>query len=145
MHLRPLLLGSLFVGCSTALVDDVRDLEREVLAAEDAYVAAELARDADALDRLVDDRFVYNGSDGTTSDKDALIRSVLGLSMTDQQITERSVVVDGDLAVVFGTTALRFEPPDAEVRTSTSRYTAVYVNRRGSWKMLALHMSPRLP
>ena len=60
-----------------------------VLAAEDAYVAAELARDEVALRHLVDDRFVFNSAHGTTSDKEALIGGVLAMHMVGQTISER--------------------------------------------------------
>jgi len=117
----------------------------QVLAAEDAYVAAEVARDKAALERLVDDRFVLNQSDGTTSDKAALIDAVLGMNMVGQTITERSVLLEGDVAIVFGTAELRFAPsqPGGEASSSLLRYTATYVRREGTWRMLALQMMKR--
>jgi ketosteroid isomerase-like protein len=145
MSLSRLAAACAVLACTPAGDGAVADSERQVLAAEDAYVAAELARDEAALRRLIDDRFTYNASDGTTSDKDALIRSVLGLHMTEQTITERSVAVEGNIAVVFGTTFMTFHPPDADERSSHLRYTSVYVKRDGGWRMLALHMSPRVP
>lgn len=117
--------------------------EERVLAAEDEYVAAEIAGDEAALRRLVDDRFVLNGGDGTTSDKEALIRGVLGMNMTGQTITERSVLVDGDLAVIFGTAGLRLQNDEGAERVSELRYTSVYVKRQDQWRMLALQMAPR--
>jgi ketosteroid isomerase-like protein len=117
--------------------------EAQVLAAEDAYVAAEINRDASALDRLVDDKFVYNAADGTTSGKEELIRSVLSMNMTDQTISERMVVVEGDVAVIFGTAELRFEGTGEAPRLSKLRYTSVYIKRSGQWRMLALQMQPR--
>ncbi|MBK7080549.1 MAG: nuclear transport factor 2 family protein [Betaproteobacteria bacterium] len=41
-----------------------------VLAAEDEYVAAEVGRDEATLRRLVDDRFLFNTSRGTTTGKE---------------------------------------------------------------------------
>ena len=122
------------------------DVEKQrVLAAEDAYVAAEVNRDEPALQRLVDDHFVSNSAAGTTSGKEELIRTVLSMGMTGQTISERSVVVDGDLAVVFGTTELQFHTPGEQERVSRLRYTSVYVKRDDAWRMLALHMQPRAP
>lgn len=40
--------------------------EQHVLATEDAYVAAEVSRDEAMLRKLIDDRFVFNSSRGTT-------------------------------------------------------------------------------
>ena len=119
--------------------------EQRVLAVEDEYVSAELNRDEAALRRLVDDRFLLNSSNGSSSGKEALIRSVLGMNMTGQTITERTVMIEGDLAIIFGTAELRLEAPGRDERISVLRYTSVYVRRQGHWRMLALHMAPRSP
>jgi len=120
-----------------------QDEERRVLAAEDAYVAAEVSRDEAALRRMVDDRFVFNSSDGTTSGKDELIAEVLKMAMIGQTIRERSVLIDGDIAIVFGTADLKFAGPDNTESRSSLRYTSTYVNRQGQWRMLALQMQKR--
>ena len=120
-----------------------RDDERRVFAAEDEYVAAEASRDEAALRRLVDDRFVLNSSNGTTSGKDELIAEVLKLAMIGQTIRERSVLIEGDIAIVFGTADLKFAGPDNAESLSSLRYTSTYVNRQGQWRMLALQMQKR--
>lgn len=117
--------------------------EQRVLATEDEYVAAELTRDEATLRRLVDDRFVYNSGKGTTSGKEELIKNVLGMAMTRQTLTERSVLMEGDVALIFGTTELRFAVPGQEDSVSTLRYTSTWVERQGEWRMLALQMQPR--
>jgi hypothetical protein len=116
-----------------------------VLAVEDAYVAAELARDEAALRRLVDDRFIFNSGTGSTSGKEALIEGVLAMHMVGQTISERSVLVEDHLALVFGTTEMRFAAPGEPETTSTLRYTATYVRREGAWRLLALQMQRRAP
>jgi len=116
-----------------------------VLATEDAYVAAELARDEAALRRLVDDRFAFNSSHGTTTDKEALIESVLAMHMVGQTISERSVLVEDHVALVFGTTELRFAGPGEPETKSTLRYTSTFILREGAWRLLALQMQQRTP
>ena len=120
-----------------------QDEERRVFAAEDEYVAAEVSRDEAALRRMVDDRFVFNSSNGTTSGKDELIAEILKMAMIDQTIRERSVLIDGDIAIVFGTADLKFARPDNTESLSSLRYTSTYVNRQGQWRMLALQMQKR--
>jgi len=122
-----------------------QDEERRVFAAEDEYVAAEVSRDEAALRRLVDDRFVFNPSNGTTSGKDELIAEVLKMAMLGQTIRERSVLIDGDIAIVFGTADLKFAGPGNTESLSSLRYTSTYVNRQGQWRMLALQMQKRAP
>jgi ketosteroid isomerase-like protein len=97
------------------------------------------------LRRLVDDRFVLNTNRGATSGKEELIQSILAMHMVGQSIRERSVLIEGDIAIVFGTAELRFAVPGKAESTSTLRYTATYVKRQGHWRMLALQMQPRAP
>lgn len=117
--------------------------EDGVLAAEDAYVAAEVSRDEAALRRVIDDAFVYNSSAGTTSGKDALVQNVLQMNMVGQTIRERTVHVEGSFAIVYGTADLRFARPDGTESVSSLRYTSVYVKRDEGWRMLALQMQAR--
>jgi hypothetical protein len=76
--------------------DSLTTEERQVLATEDEYVAAEVSRDEPTLRRILDDRFVHNSNDGTTSGKEDLINAVLGMNMTNQIISERTVLLEGD-------------------------------------------------
>jgi hypothetical protein len=116
---------------------------QRVLAAEDEYVAAELARDEAALHRLVDDRFAFNTSRGTITAKEAFIRGVMEMNMVGQTISERSVLMEGNVALIFGTAELRFASPGKPETISTLRYTSTYINRQGQWRMLALQMQQR--
>ena len=125
--------------------DSISSEEQRVLAVEDEYVAAEINRDEATLRRIVDDRFVLNSNDGTTSGKTELIKTVLGWKMTGQTITERTVLVDGDTAVIFGTAELRFASDTGEDTKSLLRYTSTYVKRQGQWRFLALQMARRTP
>ena len=63
--------------------------------------------------------------------------------MVGQAISERSVLIEGDTALVFGTTELRLAVPGKEDAISTLRYTATYVKRDQQWRMLGLQMQPR--
>jgi ketosteroid isomerase-like protein len=149
-----LLVGSLalavlgpLTGCAQPMpaTSALQDEEQRVLAVEDEYVAAEVRRDAAALRRLIDDRFVFNSSQGTTSGKEALIQSVLEMAMVGQTLRERSVLVEGDIAFIFGTTDLQFAAPGKAPSLSSLRYTSTYVKRQGQWRMLALQMQQRAP
>lgn len=119
--------------------------EQTVLAAEDEYVAAELSRDEAGLRRRVDDRFVFNSSRGVTTNKEELIQGVLAMAMVGQTVRERSVLVEGNIAFVFGTADLRFAVPGKPESVSSLRYTSAWVKRQGQWRMLALQMQQRAP
>jgi len=116
---------------------------QRVLAAEDEYVAAEVARDEPALRRLVDARFVRVRSDGATSGKEELIQGVLRLRMAKQSLRERSALVEGNFAVVIGTADIWFAQAEGQDKLSTLRYSSTYIRREGEWRMLSLHLAPR--
>ena len=89
--------------------------------------------------------FSFNTSKGTVTGKEEFIQNVLKLRMVDQKIRERSVLVEGNVAVIFGTADLRFANPGKDDVLQSLRYTSTYVKRDGRWKMLALQMQPRAP
>ena len=117
--------------------------EQRVLATEDAYVAAEVRRDEAVLRKLVDDRFVYNSSQGTTSGKEELIQRVLRMSMVGQTLRERSVLLEGNIAFIFGTADLRSASSEKPETMSSLRYTSAWMKRDGQWRMIALQMQLR--
>jgi ketosteroid isomerase-like protein len=117
--------------------------EKAVLAVEDDWTRAEVACDEATLRRVLDDRFVFNSNTGQISGKEELIRNILGGRMKGQTVTERTVLVHGDTAVVCGTAELRFQSAGEEETISVLRYTATYVKRGADWRALALHMAKR--
>lgn len=119
--------------------------EQRVLDTEDEYVAAEVNRDEATLRRLIDDRFVFNTSTGVTSGKEELIQSILTMNMVGQTVRERTVLIEGNIAIVFATADLRFAAEEGPETLSSLRYTATYVKRDGQWRMLALQMQQRKP
>ena len=117
--------------------------ETALLAVEDAWINAEIERDEATLRRVIDERFVLNSNNGQTSGKEALIEGVLSWNMTGQTITERSVLVDGNSAMIFGTTEFRFTSEGSEETSSLMRYTTMYLKRNGKWRAIGLHMAKR--
>lgn len=93
--------------------------------------------------RCIDDEFVFNSSDGTTWGKEELIQSILEMNMVGQTLRERSVLIEGKVALTFGTADLHFASPGIPETISSLRYTSAYVKRDGVWRMLALQMQQR--
>ena len=137
------------IGISSLAIAEVTpglsptDEEAAVIRAEDDWIQAEINNDEATLRRVIDDRFVFNSNDGVTSGKEDLIESALNWNMTGQKITERTILLDGDTAVIFGTTELRFASTDGEDTVSLLRYTTTYVKRDKQWRAIALHMARR--
>jgi ketosteroid isomerase-like protein len=117
------------------------------VAIEDEYVVAEVNRDEAALRRILDDRFLWNRSNGSTTGKEAYVQGIMSdsFSLVGQTIRERSLLLQGDVAFVFGTADLRFARGRQPETTSSLRYTAAYVRRDGRWRMLVLQMQGRSP
>jgi ketosteroid isomerase-like protein len=139
------------LGCSaqgaaeSAAVQSHSDDDAAVIATEDEWVGAESARAQTTLRRLIDNQFVFNSNTGRTSGKEALIENVLRANMSGQTISERSILLYGDTAVVFGTAEIRFASPGEEETVSRPRYTSTYLKRAGQWRAIALHMARRTP
>ena len=115
--------------------------EQQVIATETEWVQAEVHRDAAVLERVLDDRFLVNSSTGKLSDKATVIADVLGWKMTSQTITDRTVVVDGNTAIVYGTANFTFAVEGKDDEVSAGRYTTTYIKRDGQWRALALQMT----
>jgi len=131
------------LATASSAAAELSALEREVLAAEDAYVAAEVGRDLPVLQRMIDERFTFNRSDGTTTGKAELIEGVMGMRMAGQEITDRTVIVEGNVGLIFGSCDIRFVGDDGTETVGRYRYTSAYVKRDGEWKFLALQMTGR--
>jgi len=124
-------------GSSTPGPDD----EQQVIATESEWVQAEIHRDAAVLERVLDDRFLVNSRNGGPRNKASVITDVLGWTMISQTITDRTVLVDGDTAIVFGTANFRFAVEGKADEVSAARYTTTYIKRDGRWRALALQMT----
>jgi hypothetical protein len=115
--------------------------EQQVIAIETAWVDAEVQRDDAVLDRVLDDRFLVNSGKGVPRNKASVIADVRGWTLVAETITDRTVLVDGDTAIVFGTASFRFAVDGKDDEVSAARYTTTYVKRDGRWRALALHMT----
>lgn len=116
--------------------------EQTVAALEDEWLAAEVKQDEPTLRRVIGDRYTVNRSNGTTYGKEQYIADILSEdAMSSAWITERTVLVDGDTAVTFGTVNVVDPPVDGKDPPPRSgRYTLVYVKRDGQWQALAFHI-----
>jgi len=115
--------------------------EQQVIAVETEWVDAEVRHDEAVLDRVLDERFLVNSSKGVPRNKASVIADVRGWNLVSETITDRTVLVDGNTAIVFGTATFRFAVEGRVDETSAARYTTTYIKRDGRWRALALHMT----
>ena len=148
-------LGVLFVilaCCAAALTASTEpknsksvprpDAKQEVLDLGKEWVAAEIKQDKTTLQRILDDKFVASFGSGKPYDKEAFIKLITSgdADPTESQtLTDESVIIDGDTAVVVGTDTDRGTEKRVAY-TKVYRYTVTYIRRKGHWIVLAEHL-----
>jgi ketosteroid isomerase-like protein len=118
------------------------DAKKQVLDLEKEWVAAELKHDATKLQRILDDKFVFSYGSKKAADKAAYIKEFTDgdIDPTESQtLSDESVIVDRDTAVVVGTDTASGTEKGSAYRV-VFRYTVTYVHRQGHWLALAEHL-----
>src|SRR5258706_10326439 len=122
--------------------DDLSAAKQQVLDLEQEWVAAEHNHDAAALQHILDDKFVASLGAKNPYDKEAFIKEIVSgdVDPTESQtLTDRTVIIDHDTAVVVGTDTER-GTRNGRAYTAVYRYTVTYIRRNGSWVALAEHL-----
>ena len=122
------------------------DIRVGVLASDEAFFEALLAADPTALaDLLTDDFVIVDVMSGGVTDRAALLDAVASgvLRFVDivRDSAEASVRTRAGVAVVVGRTemTMRFGP---DTVTAGSRYTHVFVEESGRWRLLSAQGTP---
>ena len=113
-----------------------------ILEHEDALRQAQLHGDVEALDRLLDDALVFTTLEGTIVGKadDLDIHRSGRLRVTRMDPADRHIVHLGNTVVV----SVRMEAEatfDGVWARNALRYTRVWHERSGEWRVVAGHMS----
>lgn len=106
------------------------------------WVTAENEHDAAALDRILDDQFISTYGGGKPARKKAFIASLTkgkADPKQSQSLTDETVVVDGDTAILVGTNIFH-RTDGAKPDGLALRYTITCVRRHGRWVALAEHI-----
>jgi hypothetical protein len=114
-----------------------------VLELERQWVVAEEKRDEGALRRILDDKFLatFNAA-SKPYDKESFIRGILKADVDptqSQTLTDETVIVDRDTAIILSTDTLRGTKNGAAY-TKVARGTVTYIRRNGRWVALAEHL-----
>jgi ketosteroid isomerase-like protein len=106
------------------------------------WVRAENEHDAAALERILDDQFITTSGAGKPGNKEGFIKSLTAGKADPRQsqsLTDESVVVDGDTAVVVGTDTFH-RTDGAKPDGLALRYTITFIRRNARWTALAEHI-----
>jgi len=118
--------------------------EQQLHAVQRAWVNAEIHRDAAALRRILDPRFIFTYAAGAPMRRDGFIHALVsGKSrMLSQTLGDTTIVVDRDTAIVAGLDTIE-STHDGKIYTNVYRFTVTYVRRHGRWVALAEHLVRR--
>jgi hypothetical protein len=118
------------------------DAKQQVLDLGKRWVAAECKNDGATIRRILDDKFIASFDAGKPYDKEAFIKHIVAGDVdptATQTLTDETVLIDQDTAVVIGTDTSR-GAEDGKAYTVVYRYTVTYIRRRGHWLALAEHL-----
>jgi ketosteroid isomerase-like protein len=118
--------------------------QREVLAVEQAYIAAHLQRDTVALDRILADDFTFR-SCGRSADKEQRLALVADpdFAFTNIETEPTSVIVDGDRAYINGRARVwvrRNALSEEEAVSPWYEYTRAFEQHEGRWQMVSVQV-----
>ena len=100
--------------------------ESELIALSDAWIEAEVRHDTEALERLLDERFMATLSSGKTIDRAAFIDLIRKSDIKPFQVSNETIHVHGDTAVVIAVNAKR-----------TVKFTWVAVKKDQRWRVVS--------
>ena len=125
--------------------DQRRNVEQAIRRLDDQRIQAQVHADATTLDRIYADDFIGVGPSGTVRTKPQVIADFTSGSLKFQSITtgEVQVRVYGNTAVETGLSTMTGQDKGKDVPRDT-RFTRVWVNRRGRWRLVANHYSIRI-
>ena len=115
--------------------------EQKVLLVEQDWINAEVRHDEAELNRVIDEQFIVNSGNSKPATKADVIASVLNWNMVAQTLTNQTVLVDGDTAIVMGTAHFTTAVEGKDNAESAAHYTTTYIKRDGQWRALALQMN----
>lgn len=144
-----LLISSCRLDVSTDKKDSLNTetiTEKEALDLLHRWTEAYLQGDADALENILDDSWLYSGSaDGKTTNKHATIEEFSSADYKFEDITYENLEVDlyGAIAVVRGSETMVIVGNSGKDTTQLSlRFTDVYQKKDGEIRAISTHSSP---
>jgi ketosteroid isomerase-like protein len=128
--------------CTASLYSQDKNIEKEIKALEQTEVKAVLEKDSTTLLKLWDENFVVNApanivvfAGKTTLDRPVLKQARAGFTREVEQIIVRDNVVFS----MGSETVTPENNNNASAQTIKRRYTNIWMNKNGSWKLVARH------
>lgn len=117
--------------------------EQQLEAVQQAWVDAEIHRDAAELRRILSPQFIFTFGVGAPESRESFIHAVVTAPATKQTqaLSDTTTVIDGDTAVIAGRDTVRGVVHGKPYKAIYC-YMATYVRRNGHWIALAEHLAP---
>jgi len=132
---------------ATRMPRQEEEVKKAIAATYAAFHEALLNADAKALESLTDESFIWTHTTGEVTRETLLDQLRSGrLKYVRLETTKYAVSSYGDTAVVHGVStrqrsSIPGQPGASDADPFTARYTLMFVNKDGSWKIVALHTS----
>jgi uncharacterized protein (TIGR02246 family) len=125
----------------------LQSAEDAVAAVEQRRLEALLTADIHALDEIIDEQCTHIESNGTSRTKAAFLADVAkrAFSFDLFEIEENHIRIFGETAVVAGTYRNIVRDRGTPNPVKHAHHLRVYVNRVGSWKLVAHQATERAP
>ena len=126
--------------------DQRSSVERAIRQLDNERIQAQINADARALDRIYADDFIGVGPSGTVRTKSQVISDFTSGDLKFKSITTDEVQVRayGEAAVETGLSTMVGQDKGKIVPRDT-RFTRVWVEQKGRWRLVANHYSIRIP
>ena len=126
--------------------DQRSSVERAIRKLDNERIQAQIGADAITLDRIYADDFIGVGPSGTVRTKSQVISDFTSGDLKFKSITtdEVQVRVYGKTAVETGLSTMVGQDKSKIVPRDT-RFTRVWVEQKGRWRLVANHYSIRIP
>lgn len=118
-------IGILQLGLVVAANADWSPEQAELISLSDAWIAAEVGQDKQALERILDERFLATfASSGKTVDRSTFIALILQKKLDPFTVVNEVVSIHGDTALVIST-------------EGATKFTWVAVKKGGQWVVIS--------
>lgn len=110
------------------------DAQAELIALDEAWIAAEVGRDRAALERILHEQFLNTFSSGRIVDRAAYIDWIMATDISPFEVIHEEIRVHGDTALVIDRTP-----------SGTFQFSWIAVKRDGQWRVISETMSKVTP
>src|SRR5262249_23119519 len=115
--------------------------EQEIFEVEQNLMAAIKAKDVTALDRIVDEEFVYRNPGNDEVGKAGFLKAISSspIDIISLGGEELKVNVFGEIAIMTGIQLAKTKNSEGKEELSAGMFTDVFTKRRGRWQLVLAH------